>query len=153
MRIKRKAQQSGVGTIGAIILVLIVVVVVGSIFRGTAENAAVSFSSLDLNNRRDICKIKGENILGEDQQPKEEIEGEKKDNYPDDCDLCLGGDDRIMTNSYGIPDACYSDPKKNDKIKSYKDMCKARGGCYISDTDQCCLTSVVGADKCGTKCK
>ncbi|MDP3766228.1 MAG: hypothetical protein Q8R04_06980 [Nanoarchaeota archaeon] len=79
---------------------------------------------------------------------KEPIEGEKGDGYSDDCDICLGGDNRKVSNSYKVPDECYV-PTDGKKIRTYKDMCKARGGCYISNKGQCCLLGT----RCGPECK
>jgi len=155
MRIKnkRKAQQGmGIGIMGMFVLVGLTVWFVSNWFTGTTAEASTSFGKLNLINKHDLCKIAGEKIKERGEEPKEAIEGDKKDGFPDDCDICLGGDDNKITNSYGIPDACYADPNKkhNEKeVKTYKDMCKIRRGCYISDTTQCCL---LGKGKCGVKC-
>lgn len=154
MKIKRKGLETGtLNVIGAFVIVGLTVWIIMKLLTGTAAGAATQLGSLDLNNRHQLCELTGKKIIERGLEPKETIEGEKKDGFPDDCDLCLGGDDRIVTNSYGIPDACYYDPTKEyrgKKIDSYKDMCKVRGGCYISDTVQCCL---MGKSKCGEKCK
>jgi len=104
-----------------------------------------------------LCELRSKKIIEKGQVPKEDIEKNANikgvpDGFLDECDLCLGGDDRIVTNLKGIPDACYYDKKcKGKEIKSYKNMCKlCYGGCYISDPGQCCL---LGKAKCGERCK
>ena len=102
------------------------------------------------------AKIKACNskeLLGEVKEPIEE--GSDKDGISDDCDICLGGDNKEYgSNSNLIPDECYTDPLKNDKIKTYKDMCLYhKGSCYIEETGQCCLVTYAKPNKCGTKCK
>lgn len=163
MFMKRKSESGGtIGIIGAFVLVFIVVFFIGNWFRGTTADASTSFGSINLNNKHQLCELAGKKFIDRGQQVPEPIEGEiefekgkKGDDFPDDCDICLGGDDRKVTkNSLGIPDACYADPNKEyngKKIKSYKDMCNVHfEACYISDTTQCCL---LGKDKCGVKCK
>lgn len=153
MKIKRKAQGSGgtLGMIGTIVLVLIVVFFVGKWFTGTTSDAAASTGSINLRNKYELCKIAGEKFKERGQGIPESIEGKitfkgrskPGDGFPDSCDICLGGDDNKMSNSYWIPDACFWNPDKEfngETIKNYKQMCKiVYKGKYCSKSDRCCL--------------
>ena len=158
MKIKRKGLESGtVNILGAFVIVGFTVWIIMKLFTGTTAEAATSLGSLSQESRYKMCELSGKKFLERGQEVPESIEGdiefkkgEKGDGFPDECDLCLGGDDRVYSTIYYTPLACYKDPIKNKEIRTYKDMCKARGGCYISDKSQCCL---LGKDKCGEKCK
>ncbi len=96
------------------------------------------------------CKLRAEDFTQTGRELKEPIEGERGDGFPDNCDICLGGDNNVISNSYGIPDECYIDLSKDGKIPSYKQICKEKGGCYINNNiGQCCILK----DKCGPECK
>ena len=136
--------------IGAIVIVLLVIVVASYGFTRGASNAFQFVGQEQLKQKNKLCEVSGRQIL-DNGELKELIEGSKGDGFPDDCDICLGGDNNIVSNSYGIPDACYVNPATNKNIKRYKDMCKVKTGCYISDTDQCCIGDA--KSKCGSACK
>ena len=142
----RKASVNPWEVATGILLILIVVIIVAFLFRDKVEAAVRSLSPVEVASKNRLCKLSVEFSEG---KPKEQIEDSKSDGFPDDCDICLGGDNNQVSNSYGIPDDCYLDSIADKKIKTYKEMCKAKGGCYISDTDQCCLGNVA----CGPKCK
>jgi hypothetical protein len=100
---------------------------------------AGTLTQLNFANKNNLCKAQGESILSSGS-----LEGNDrdKDGYPDDCDLCLGGDNSKVSNSYGIPNPCYTNPstlQTNNKKATYEEMCKFQRGTYISSTEQCCL--------------
>ena len=150
VKTKGKTALSTLETIGGMVLIGIVIIVSVIFFgRGTA-NAGQFFDQFQMKNKNQLCMVSG-NQLGGIGQFKEAIEENKGDGFPDDCDICLGGDNRVVSNSYGIPDDCFVNPAQNKQIRTYKDMCKSKGGCYISDTDQCCIGDA--KHKCGLGCK
>src|SRR3989338_1638517 len=144
----KKAQTDPIKVLVTMLVVLAVATAV--LFRSWDKGigALKTLSPAEVNAKNKVCEIAGKQ-LAEKGTLKEPIELSKGDGFPDDCDICLGGDNRIVSTSSGIPDACYAQTTSEFKIQTYKDMCKARGGCYISDTDQCCLGNVA----CGPKCK
>ena len=141
------------GELKGIVFVLIVIGVFSVIFYSKIEAASRTISPFEVDSRNKACKIGGERILGSQETLKEEIEDNNGDKFPDDCDMCLGGDNNKISNSRGIPDACYAETSLNQEIKTYKDMCKARGGCYISDTSQCCVGEAKSKCESKFKCK
>ena len=138
------------GVVGTIVIVLLVIGVVTYGFTRGASNTFQFVGQEQLKQKNKLCEVSGRQIL-DNGELKELMEGAKGDGFPDDCDICLGGDNNIVSNSYGIPDACYINPATNKNIKSYRDICKAKTGCYISDTDQCCIGDA--KSKCGSSCK
>ncbi len=54
------------------------------------------------------------------------------DGFPDSCDYCLGGDDRILGEK-GIPLACYGG---KDTLKK---SCEAKGGIFNKEITQCVI--------------
>ena len=149
----KRSQNDLYSTLGSIVLVLVLVVIGFIIFKGNVEAATRTISPFEVDSRNKACKIGGERILGSQEILKEEIEGSNGDKFPDDCDMCLGGDNNKISNSRGIPDACYAETSLNQEIKTYKDMCKARSGCYISDTSQCCIGESKSRCESKFKCK
>lgn len=52
-----------------------------------------------------------------------------KDQFPDGCDFCLGGDDKVDQDADSIPDACDNDrTAEPEKGKGYKEICEAAAG-------------------------
>lgn len=151
MKTNKKAQGGVPWELKDMILVLLVVFIVGAIFYKYIAASSKPLDTIKLNSMNDLCQLSGKRILDDNKVLNEAIEVNKGDGFPDDCDICLGGNNKAISNSYGIPDDCFAEPALNQKIKTYKDMCKARNGCYISDTDQCCIGDAKG--RCGSKCK
>ena len=136
----------------AYMLLAILVIFVGYyLIEGRVQAAGRTISPFEVKAYDESCKIRGQGLF--DSGPiKETIEGANGDKFPDDCDMCLGGDNnKKESNSVGIADACYVESTSGQKIKTYREMCKARGGCFISDTNQCCIGDAIS--KCGSKCK
>ncbi len=133
---------------GGLLLVLIVVVVVVAIFGSKSESSLKALSPIEVSSKNKLCEVRGK-FSGD---VIEKGMDKDADGYPDDCDICLGGDNRVTTtNSIGIPDSCYMESTSFTKFDTYKKMCIARSGCYVSDKDQCCLGSY--KSKCGSECK
>ena len=136
---------------GVLILVAIVVVVAIAIWGRGSASASQLFDQTQLKTKNELCEASGKLMIFNTGEVKEKIEGSKGDDFPDDCDICLGGNNKKVSNSYGISDDCFVDPAQDKKINNYKDMCKSKGGCYISETYQCCI--VEAQSKCGPECK
>ena len=137
----KKSEVKPVEVIMSMIVISFVIFLSLIAFQGKTQTASKTLDYIDIKSKNELCRVAGERI-GEN--IREPIEGNEGDGYPDDCDLCLGGkNDAAVSNSYGIPDECYYDPaaSKNKDIKSYKDMCIKRSGCYIEKTDQCCISN------------
>lgn len=149
MKLKKKGiDVHPLAMVGAFLLVGLVVWIAANFLTSGVSSASETIGPLQMSTKNSQCEILSKE-LAERGSLKELIEGDKvKDGYSDDCDICLGGDNRKSSNSYRVPDDCYV-PTDGKKIRTYKDMCKARGGCYISNNAQCCLLG----KNCGPECK
>ncbi len=156
MKMKRKAMGLSPDFI-IIFFLALTVGVVGfvMIFKYPAQ-AMITLDDEKIRQQHGLCELKMKQAIerGEDiddpewQELNEPIESKKgkADGFPDECDLCLGGDDNIAVD--GIPRDCYSDPTA-EGVKTYKQMCRNVGdACYISDTGQCCLFINVDRKDC-----
>lgn len=153
MNSKTKAEVDTLKVLGEFVLVGAVVLILGIFFRLRVDAAEIALNPIEMTSINNLCGARGQQLIaisGELQEPKEQPEG---DGFPDDCDTCLGGDNRKISNSQGIADACYVKQTKENKIRTYKDMCKEIGGCYISETSQCCIGKPKSESRCGTECK
>jgi len=157
--------------LGVLFLVLLVTWGLSSWFGTTKVKAATKLDMISMKDRHQLCKIAGQKYKDRGEKIPEPIESKvnKEDGFPDECDLCLGGNDNQADNIYDIPNDCYFSRKKFNEIeiKNYRDMCvKVHRGCYISDTEQCCLKETrlniidetgktTGSEKisCPSKCK
>jgi len=162
MKNKNKS-QFGMGKVGEMLIILIVVIVVIFMFKRVAQGATTSTGQINMRQSYEFCKLNSEKFREDGKEVPEPLEGgitfkgrsKPGDGFLDTCDLCLGGDDNKMTNSYWIPDDCFVDPDKGYKdqeIKSYKQMCKIRGGTearFCSKSNRCCLLG----SKCPSQCK
>lgn len=147
MKVRRKATVDPVKVVVGFMVALLVGGVLYAIFFTTTRQTAEQISPYQMLSINRICATRAGLGLGE---VKEDIEGAKKDGYDDSCDTCLGGDNRKVSNSYGMADDCYAKPD-GKKIRTVRDMCWIRGGCYISEKTQCCIGEA--RSKCGTECK
>ena len=151
MKLKRNADVDPLKVLGSFLLIGLVIIIIVIFFRSKLEAVAKSISPIEISSKNKLCEARGKLAENTLEKPLDQ----DKDGFPDDCDICLGGDNRqTQTNSLGIPDNCYADPRSintGKKIGTYKEMCEANGGCYISDNDQCCIGDA--KNKCGSKCK
>jgi hypothetical protein len=142
-------KKKGAGDVLKIIVWFAIISVMGfgiiRWFTDTIAHGADTTLWMQIENKHKLCEAAGKKALEEGKEPEEEIEGEEyKDNFPDYCDICLGGNNNDVEEGW-IPKACYYDKAKlseklHKKTITYKDMCRQRG-CYISSTFQCCLTT------------
>lgn len=131
------------------------------LFQSTAH-ASTFILDTQIQQKYETCRLERDKHDGEDPKKLENREygtNDRRnlvpegDGFPDSCDLCLGGDDNQVSNSYHIPDDCFFDPtdEKEGAIKNYKDMCKKKiGGCYVKKTFQCCIFEDL--NKCPKQC-
>src|SRR3989338_5994089 len=99
----KKAQMSTWEVIGTIALVVIVLLIATNAFGNQTSKTFQITDKLQLQSKNKLCEARGSDILNNGEL-KETIEGNKGDSFPDDCDICLGGDNKVISNSDGIPD-------------------------------------------------
>ena len=136
--------------IGVVVLLVVIFIVPKYLF-----GAEKSFGDLAMQSRMELCKLKGarQKIFADN-----DFGPRKGDTYPDSCDFCLGGDDRLDildpatglpvndVDNDGIPNACDNFPRaRTDKKLSIAKICNAAKlctskKCWKKETEQCVLT-------------
>ena len=133
MRKNKRAGSEGLGTVKALILVLLVIGVSAWLFGKYIKKGDESFANQIVLIDLTTCKTQTlkEKAIG--MNPRDLDKDDLKD--IGDCDVCLGGDIKD-TDSDGIPNACDNSPEKSSK--SPKEECSKVGGKW-SSSDQCTL--------------
>ena len=134
MRKNKRAGSEGLGTVKALILVLLVIGVSAWLFGKYIKKGDESFANQIVLIDLTTCKTQTlkEKAIG--MNPRDLDKDDLKD--IGDCDVCLGGDIKD-TDSDGIPNACDNSPEKASK--SSKEECSKVGGQWKSQTNQCLL--------------
>lgn len=158
---KKKGISLGPNLMIIIAIGLIIFLVVAFIVPKYLFGAGKTFGDLALQSRMELCKVQGarQKIFVDN-----DFGVRDGDTYPDSCDFCLGGDDRLdVLNSEGlpendldndgIPNACDNKPgapaEKKESISEIcnnAQMCTSKK-CWNKDAEQCKLTCYeVGSD-------
>lgn len=113
-------------------VILIAIMVVAFIFikMFIIDAAGSNFSSQIAKIKSESCITNGERAKATGTVPLDRDFGPTSgDGYPDACDICLGGNNKLDADLDGMPDACDNDPSKPpSKGMSSKAVCENGSG-------------------------
>jgi cytoskeletal protein RodZ len=119
---RKKTGQMSLEILVSVGLLLIIFAVIWWIFiKKPAETSNEFFNTQSAQLKTDVCKMQGIRGTAEGISFKDR----DSDKYPDSCDICIGGDNKIDGDLDGMPDACDNEPeKKPTKQITFQKMCE-----------------------------
>jgi hypothetical protein len=130
MNNKRGAQLALETIIVGIIVLVVLGVLLYNWYKGSAGFSA-GYSRLDRLREYGQCKSLGQVSSG---YFDNDYGGNSGDKFPDSCDVCWGGDDRVDCDKDGIPNECDDDPASlPERKKPMAEICASKIGEWKDD--------------------